>query len=911
MSSARHDYQQFLGWLHRAERGVSEDARRLANLVEENFDRVAACPRTQSKRSVALVVIAREGLTTVSCNAPEGARILRTNVWQWSGLSSLTIGPFRGFRVPETFEFPRRITMFYGPNGSGKTSLCEALELSLLGTVDEASAKRITPQRYFANVHEGRFQSPALAVRDVAGQVSQVVPHSEAYRFCFIEKNRIENFSRIAAKTAGEKKDLIASLFGMQQFHDFVSHFNESLDSQLSLVSVHELGLNTRRAALQRDQETVDGEASAIRALEAEEAAYAEAFKPGLSYTQLLEVLGNDQAPGRLQILNAQLDAPTPPIFGISSSALVEAYRAAESEHIRLEQVSARLAEKTGETSFFNLYNALLELQEGTPDNCPACGTPLHGDFHATRNPYTHAQDGLDALRELAALQNDQAGIRRAWDTASRSLEAVLHAFAQRIGATAANQDERVRHLHSPGVDHGVAWWRPSFTTGADGKSIAQKIVDMANEYEACDVRTNELLASRQGLVNERELLVRAGQIAAGFTARRAELARQIAEARQAIEAFDQSNAALIEAAEQESDRVAFDRRIKAAYEDFLRLLRQFRAELPGTLIAGLNTTALEIYNEFNRRDHEGDKLAALHLPTDEEGRIELSFCAAAQKKVDALHVLSEGHVRCLGVAILLAKALHVQAPTIIFDDAINAIDTEHREGIREAVFQSDRFANTQIIVTCHSSEFIKDLQNHVESKEWTAYYFMPHIGDYRPRVKGNEHTFNYLAQARAALDMGDWRNALGASRQNLEVFSDRVWKWLGKNDLGMLTVPLAGRGAEPALRNLCEALKKRLDDSKTFIHPDKPGVVQGLGAVLGVPAPSNVWLYLNKGIHEEANRDDYDQHLVRIIVETLEAMNQLQLRTMPAALANVAQAAVEAAIAVNAQGQGRNHQAG
>lgn len=109
----------------------------------------------------------------------------------------------------------------------------------------------------------------------------------------------------------------------------------------------------------------------------------------------------------------------------------------------------------------------------------------------------------------------------------------------------------------------------------------------------------------------------------------------------------------------------------------------------------------------------------------------------------------------------------------------------------------------------------------------------------YRPRVKGNEHTFNYLAQARAALDMGDWRNALGASRQNLEVFSDRVWKWLGKNDLGMLTVPLAARGAEPALRNLCEALKKRLDDSKTFVHPDKPGVVQGLGAVLGVPAPS------------------------------------------------------------------------
>ncbi|WP_237750117.1 ATP-binding protein [Pseudomonas soli] len=31
--------------------------------------------------------------------------------------------------------------MFYGPNGSGKTSLCEALKLALLGSIDKASAK--------------------------------------------------------------------------------------------------------------------------------------------------------------------------------------------------------------------------------------------------------------------------------------------------------------------------------------------------------------------------------------------------------------------------------------------------------------------------------------------------------------------------------------------------------------------------------------------------------------------------------------------------------------------------------------------------------------------------------------------------------------------------------------------------
>jgi recombinational DNA repair ATPase RecF len=801
--------------------------------------------------------------------------------------------------VPETFQFPQRITMFYGPNGSGKTSLCEALELALLGSVDEASAKRIPPQRYFANSYEGRFETPVLAAVNTQGQMSTVSADSDAYRFCFIEKNRIDHFSRIAAKTTGEKKDLIASLFGMEQFHDFVANFNELLDSQLGLTVPRQQELATRRAALQRDQLTVESEIGAVEAIARDEEAYARGVSSDLSYSQLLALIGSDETPGRLQQLTAQLDSPAPGMYGVSSEKLVAAYQAADAAQNRLEEIGTKLSAKTAETSFQSLYNAVLGLQAKVPNNCPACDTPLTGEYRAARNPYAQAQEGLAQLKDLAALQADLAVIRREWDLASRGLESLLSNFAQRVGADAGNQDERLRYLSMLGVDSSKAWWRASYEQLQGAKSMAQKIVDLAVECERIDAQTKVALASRTQMAQERAKLVQAAQASAGFIARRAELNRQVALAKQTIANFDQTNADLIEAVRQEAVLVARDHRIKIAYDEFLRLLRQFRSELPGTLIAGLNTTALDIYNEFNRRDHEGDKLAALHLPTSEDGRIELAFRGAPHTNVDALHVLSEGHVRCLGVAILLAKALDAQVPAIIFDDAINAIDTEHREGIREAIFQTDRFANTQIIVTCHSSEFIKDLQNHIGAGKWTAYYLMPHAGDHRPRVKGNEHTFNYLAQARAALDMGDWRNALAAARQGLEMLTDRVWKWLGKHELGQLTVPLAGRGAEPALRNLCEALKKRLEDARTFVHQDKTAVVQGLSVVLGIPAPSNVWIYLNKGVHEEANRDDYDPNLVRTIVENLEMLDRLQLRSMSAAMADAAQAAVAAVAAV------------
>jgi len=92
--------------------------------------------------------------------------------------------------------------------------------------------------------------------------------------------------------------------------------------------------------------------------------------------------------------------------------------------------------------------------------------------------------------------------------------------------------------------------------------------------------------------------------------------------------------------------------------------------------------------------------------------------------------------------------------------------------------------------------------------------------------------------------------------------------------------------------------LKKRLDDARTFVHQDKPAVVQGLADVIGVPVQSNVWTYLNKGVHEEADRDDYDPNLVRTIVENLERMNQLRLGSMPVDIAGVAQAAVAIAVA-------------
>lgn len=881
MTSALHDFQQFVNWLHVPTRGASEDVRRFANIVLANFETVASSSRQHSQRSIVLTDLARRMLPTVDPTPPAPNQVMTDGEWAWQNLQHLTVGPFRGFRNPEPFDLQKRIVMFYGPNGSGKTSLCEALEFALLGAVDEGEMKRISAERYLSNVHERRFTPPTLIASDHRNQPIPVVADADRYRFCFVEKNRIDAFSRIAAMPAGQKTELIATLFGIDRFNDFVGHFNDSMDSQLTLLGLKQRELETKRAALAQDIATVENEQSTLQQLTQAENNYAATYKVGLSYAGLLAELGTEQMPGRLQELELAINQPTPTIYGISSAALLDAYQAADRAQAVVDDLAAQLTDRSGQVSFKDLYTVVLGLQGISGDHCPACDTPLHGDNHVYHDPYAKATAGLADLKELGELQACHTTALSNRDVTSLALSNQLATFAQRVGASVDSPTTLQQYLANPKVDQRRAWWTDAYQPDSSGKSLAQQAVDWAATLEAGDNEARQAVANRQLLIQERDRLNQVRLVVATMAANREQTVEAIVAAKARIAAFDAANNTLIQAASREAEFIARDSRIKTAYDQFLVYLRRYRTELPGTLMAGLNTLAMELYNDFNRNDLDADKLAALHLPVTGDGRIELVFRGTPTVRVDALHILSEGHVRCLGLAILLAKSLSIHAPVIVFDDAVNAIDHEHREGIRETIFQSQRFASTQIIVTCHSNEFIKDIQNHVPNEQWIAYSFRNHVGNYHPRVQGNVSTQNYLANARAALSQGNDRASLGFSRQALEMLTARVWVWLGRSDQGMLTLKIAGAGAEPVLRNLCESLRAKLRASTTFTHDEKNAIIAALDVILGIPEQSLVWLYLNKGTHEEANREDFDSRVVESVVQTLETLDALRLRAL------------------------------
>lgn len=879
MASARQDFDRFVRWIYQSE-AIPSDVRRLASLCLANFDDLARTSRNRSQRSIYLAQLMRQQLAQTIEEPPAIEANIEEGEWPWLRLNSLTLGPFRGFRTPELFELDKQITLLYGPNGSGKTSLCESLEYALLGDVEEAGNKRITARTYLANLHAGRFAPPVLKALDNRGRELDVASNPDTFRFCFVEKNRIDSFSRIAARPNNQRTELIATLFGMDQFSDFVGHFNESIDSQLVLTADKQVTLDTRRAGLLADRQLVDSKVEIIRVLTSEELALAESYAPGTTYADLKALFGSEAAPGRLQQLDTILEAVPPAIVGISGPVLQKNYDRAEAHKNELNRIAADLKAQSDQVSFKGLYEAVLALREPVGDRCPACDTPLVGQNHVANDPYEKATTGLQQLEALALLQESQKAAELEVNRISRELRRIFKIIERFIGAEPVTSVGAF--LTALPEEPAGFWWEAIAPDDAGINPSLAQIIEIADLIAAQDTATSKSQQGRQQLIEERNRLRDFQLRVQAQDQKRQQLKDSIDAANARIKGFDETNATLILEVAQEQLDIVRDTPLKTTYDLFLEAIRSYRNQLPGQLMAGLNESAMTLYNSFNRNDLDADKLAALYLPLTGEEKIDISFRGAPERRVDALHVLSEGHVRCLGLAILLAKAKSIECPLIVFDDAINAIDHDHRGGIRETIFENDTFEDTQLIVTCHSNEFIKDIQQHLPVRRRNncrVYLLRHHDGNHQPRVRGNVTSANYIAKARAGRDVLNDRDALSASRQALEMLSEKVWKWLSSHNQGVLTLQITAAGAEPQLRMLCDSILKKLRSAATFQHANKEPLITAYGTILGIPEQNLVWTYLNKGTHEEENRDDFDGEHVESVIATLEALDALDLR--------------------------------
>lgn len=865
------EYLRFLQTLQAKE--VSEGVVKLANLIQENLELLSPLGTSQGQRIKQVVSLSQENWDCLSAEIqgiPESAEEQSENITQ---LKSLTVGPFRGFSEEEVFDLTSRLVLIYGPNGTGKSSFCEALEYGLLGSVAEAESKRFRNQQsYLKNAYVNRFSPPTIIGLNDQSEEVKVLAKEELYRFCFVERNRIDNFSRIAAQAPAKQAELISTLFGLDSFNDFVRKFTNEIDPKyIDLSGLKSAQLSKSRQDLVGFHQQIERSEAGLHLLDEEQQKLADEYGKNLTFDEMvIELNGDAHSSGLIKQLEVDIQQPKATKSALTIDALELLRQQISDDSKKLNDLGAELANASQEISFKNLYEAVTQLRLSSPDSCPACDTPLN---QVTKNPFIYAGEELIRLQHLAGQQQTFRALEHKLHESICSVAQIVSLCCERI-----TSDVLTDYLVESSSQANADWWSSLHHDMADNTTAWQHLQSQVSQLEEVDRTIDQaaqVLSEKQA---ELERLRGFAHQVTVLSTRRQATQQSVVEAQCAIESFEAVNSELISDAQEESVTVERNQVIADSYQRFVIELNNYKDSLPEQLVADLGDIVVTLYNSFNRNDSPAELLASLRLPLAQSQRLEISFQTNPDKFFDPLHILSEGHIRCIGLSILLAKNLKENCPILIFDDPVNAIDDEHRESIRRTLFEDEYFAGKQIILTCHGEEFFKDIQNLLPSQEAAraqSLTFLPRLDEPHIRVDFGCAPRNYIIAAREHFDRNEIRDALSKSRKALESLTKvKIWRYVSKYGDGNLSLKLRSSTSPIELRNLTEQLKTKINHSG-FSDSNKSSVFDPISTLLGLNGGSREWRYLNKGTHEENDRSEFDRQTVGVLISALESLDQ------------------------------------
>jgi recombinational DNA repair ATPase RecF len=864
MSKSLSEFKRFLS---KEQATLTEYEKKLARLILDNFSSVESKGTAAGGRGVLIAKL----ITKAGDNAPSDLNIVADTTSDDSNkitrLSGIKIQDFRGFSNEQSLEFKNPYTFVYGPNGTGKSSLCEALEYSLLGSINEADAKRIDVPSYIKNSITKKSKNPVLTGVTASGKSIVVQADPKSYEFCFIEKNRIDGFARVAANTPQAQQARLAALFGLEDFNAFSTQFNENFDKYLDCVGKKSkeladkekliagqktilLQLPEKELEVKNKQDAVILKYPTCKTLEEVKVLISGADgNGGLSKEKHTEI-------GKLTNLKL---IPEPNI----DSILTEAQSL--SDLIQEGKVATQfLAGYKEQLSLGDLYSAILKNQDKYKNNCPACESILYdGDvLLVPLDPYEHATLKLDefkvALEKEARIKEIIELLSRRWTHLCQQIANLYH-LAKEVNFLRLTEIEALRDT-SVGADDNLS----RATALSQCLEKAELLTSLKLAIQTFNLQISKSKEQIQQLENENAVL--AGQleeiVAIKTTIEANTKSRSVANT--AIETFKAENEALIKLAEEEKPVVARNIKYLAAYESFCKKLSKYNTNLPLSLASELNEKTLKFYNAINKNDHVSDQLKSLTLPTSTGMKIEIEFVGG--EKCDALQILSEGHIRCLGLAILLSKIVRDDLPFLIFDDVVNSIDDEHRSGIVDLILRDEEIKSRQLIITTHGEDFVKRLENAIPKSDYkdtvTRIDFLIPIDSKKILVKLDSPR-HYLIIAEQSYQDGKIRDCLSYVRKSFEELLNRLWKRIAnKSHNAQIQVGLRGPNGSPDLMSIANGLHGFLLKKEVSIYQN---VTPLLTKILGKEnTHPQEWNYLNKGTHEEDKEEEFDAVIVK-----------------------------------------------
>ncbi|CAB3670078.1 AAA family ATPase [Achromobacter aegrifaciens] len=623
-------------------------------------------------------------------------------------LDYLRVKSFRGFGEigPDdtgTFiRFSKLKNIFYAPNGGGKSSLCEALEIGTTGDIKEAARRKTKVTQYIARGET----KPKLMLM---GTDRLQVKRSISWSGCFIDRNRLQEFSLLGSKDTGSaERDVLATLFGLEELQEVISRFvrPESFSLKafvradragaLDLLERTRVSLSQLRRKHRADLQKSISESCRLLGLRPNQDFDVRRKVLRLRDTIEMHIRGAE----RLRASRAPLAIPLKQVKRICAVAQRLLHRRANIEAAFLQRAS-----DVDYRAFFEALEAIEHLQVG--ETCPACLTPLD---QVVVRPFERARLQIKALCALESLK--QSKLRN-------DARIVLWASKVATGISGVKNNEHADvpcTLNMCALDEVLA----KFHATTDRSEVAPAVLD--SFLDLCARSADQMEVYLIACERKRREVGHAAAQAARLDARVMQLkeideslklqfdGKKIAE-REFKVANDQmadlvkQKVALLNDAVDNSRFNQLLEDLETEYRTLYRNLLDYKLELEKARIIGIEAKAAEYYRAINNHDDDHEQITSLRFERQAESyRIKITNLDGSS--LDAFAVLSEGHLRTLGLSILLAMAEKNNFPLIVFDDVVNAIDTDHRSNIIDLFFSDAYLRRIQMVVTTHDRLF-------------------------------------------------------------------------------------------------------------------------------------------------------------------------------------------------------------
>ena len=785
------------------------------NIKEFNLNK-RTIPRVKNSASIILNRLGTKAIDAEFSNPISKIKSLQAK--NFRGFGSDFNGDDKGIYI----EFDLNNTIFYGPNGSGKSSLCDALEYKLTGQVREAVRRNRRVTEYVKRL--GSTSNPSLAISfyDATIDVESLTEEEKKYYSqAFIEKNRIQEFSLFGSKDTGIKKEQVLSiLIGMDDLSDMAKSFVQPTAFKSNLTNFKRSEISNKILALNSANLSNTTSQKLFEDAIDEEKKKADVL---LSRTDLtIQDLDEELEKINKEILAINADTISLSSVNVipqSQSDFEDLIQSLEDKLKKYDDLNKILVAAKTDLSFLNLYTAIEELKTVVTNACPACNTPL---TTVSKNPFTKASEELVKLNGVKDQEIELGKQKQLIEEDLKSVELLNKDFLSNI----RNIPSLITHIHEDSFLNSTSQTYVFSTSNlitdiinsvrTDVARIGLYFSELDNTYKKQSQR-QVMLASN----NNRITLLNERKTSAESIKNNWQNSQKKLDDVNAILATYTANLASLNTEKTSEDNYNyFLDSLIATYPTFFSNIQSYKDLEFQKRFGNLETEIAGFYTQINKHDAKHDLIELFKINnSDADYKIEYQIKGTTVVE-DASIKFSEGHLRSLGLAILLANAKINSLPFIIFDDVVNAIDSDHRANIIEMMVKDEYLKGVQQIVSTHDRLYWERFSIENQKSPFNSFI----LKCTEEGVVHYKYKLSFKEKIQSALDHFDIRQALLYSRIWFETIAKQFCMENNVELKGTLKPNEFHISIEPSLGAIYRVLNEKLIDNEhlKILHHDE-----------------------------------------------------------------------------------------